>query len=92
MRYIIRFSICVTLYPNIINSKICSAKYNAFRKYQITRVGGAAIFSKREISRGLPSVVTDVETLLYKVVFESLSFIICAIPRPPNSSLMYLQN
>lgn len=80
------------LHPNIANSELCPPEYNIVRKDRASRGGGVAIIHKTSLQCMPVSTPIDHEVLLCKLWYVNVSFMVCAVYRPPNAAISMISD
>lgn len=80
------------LHPNIANSELCPPEYNIVRKDGVSMGGGVAIFHKTSLQCMPVSTPIDHEVLLCKLGYDNVSFMVCAVYRPPNTAISMISD
>lgn len=80
------------LHSDICTSEFCPPAYSVLRCDRTTRGGGVAIFHRRDLSCIQVAESTNLEAIFCKVKYGEFIIDICAVYRPPGSSLEVISN
>lgn len=78
------------LHEQVNDGDIFPPSYTAFRKDRQSRGGGVAVLIQQKFDAVLLDDVPELECICIKVTLWGHSFIVCALYRPPDSTLEYL--